>query len=595
MDVRRVDIAHFRGIETMSWRIRKGTHFLALIGPGDSAKSTILSAIDMALSDRWNLAITDTDFYRADVDTPITIRVTLSDLPATIRQHDILGMSLAGIDDAGELYEDPDDDYDACVVIDLTVDKSLEPTWTAYRPNKPEPTVTVSAAARRLIGAYKVDERIDSHLRWSRTSALGRLTEAKHGAGELLLNASREARKAVSGAIPPELTELVETVQQRLHTLGSGEFKDLKPGLDQSLSTSTGNLALYEGAVPLSNYGLGSRRLAGVAAQQLANADKGIILIDEVEYGLEPHRLVNLLTCIKDRTASSLALVTTHSPTALQHLSVGDLGIARRDAQGTLTIKSFAPDHTDLQKLLRCSPEAFLARRVVLAEGKTEYGFVLELLGRWNTELAEAGKPSSAALGVVAVEGSGGATIEWARVLADVGYDVVLFVDSDVGKDRGAADALKDRGVAVVRWQDGFNIERAVGDVLTAAELTALIEKAVELSDDPSSSRNNYLDHLKAHDLPATESTIVVEDWIEHGMGLDAARATVANAAHKRSWFKRVDKGQALAALLLAAEDYGASDAALKVQALRDAVLATAPDTATGPPEPGDSTDATEE
>jgi putative ATP-dependent endonuclease of OLD family len=118
--------------------------------------------------------------------------------------------------------------------------------------------------------------------------ARSRRTTAKRQGGK--------ARKAVSGAIPPELTELVETVQQRLHTLGSGEFKDLKPGLDQSLSTSTGNLALYEGAVPLSNYGLGSRRLAGVAAQQLANADKGIILIDEVEYGLEPHRLVNLLT-----------------------------------------------------------------------------------------------------------------------------------------------------------------------------------------------------------------------------------------------------------------------------------------------------------
>lgn len=112
-----MDIAHFRGIEQMSWRIPKGTQFLALIGPGDSAKSTILSAIDMALSDRWNLATTDTDFYQGDVETPISIRVALSDLPTSIRQHDMLGMSLAGIDDAGELYEDPDDDHDSCVVI----------------------------------------------------------------------------------------------------------------------------------------------------------------------------------------------------------------------------------------------------------------------------------------------------------------------------------------------------------------------------------------------------------------------------------------------------------------------------------------------
>ncbi|MGV7701759.1 ATP-dependent nuclease [Mycobacterium kansasii] len=593
VDIRRVDIAHFRGIGQMSWRIPKGMHFVALIGPGDSAKSTILAAIDMALSDRWNLSISDTDFYQADVEKPISIRVALSDLPTSICHHDMLGMSLAGIDDAGELYEDPDDDHDSCVVIALTVDKSLEPAWTAYRPNKPEPIVTVTAAARRLIGAYKVDERIDTHLRWSRTSALGRLTEAEHGADALLLRASREARKAVSAAIPPELAALVATVQQRLHALGSGEFKNLTPGLDQSLSTSTGNLALYEGPVPLSNFGLGSRRLAGVAAQQMANADKGIILVDEIEYGLEPHRLVNLLTYIKDRTDSALAIATTHSPTALRHLEVDDLGIVRRDGNGTVTVNSFAPDQTDLQKLIRRSPEAFLARRVVLAEGKTEYGFLLELLGRWNAELAERGKASSAAIGAVVVEGSGSETIEWARVMANVGYDVVLFIDSDVPKDRDAADALTGNGVAVVRWKDGYNIELAVTGTLTASELTALIGEAIELSDDPSSYRNNVLDHLHAYGLPNEVTTLLVEEWNEHGVGLDAARATVAHAAHKRGWFKRVDKGRALAALLLEAEGYPDSDSASKVEELRGAVFAPAPEGDTGAPD--DPSNATEQ
>ncbi|WP_228649035.1 ATP-dependent endonuclease [Microtetraspora sp. AC03309] len=571
-----MDIAHFRGIEHLSWRIPKGTHFQALIGPGDSAKSTILSAIDMALSDRWNLSVADTDFYECNVEEPISIRVALSDLPPEIRQHDALGMSLAGIDDAGELYEDPDDDHDPCVVVALTVDKNLEPAWTAYRPNKPEPIVTVTATARRLLGAYKIDERVDNHLRWSRTSALGRLTEAKHGTNELLLNASREARSAVSAAIPPELSELVETVEQRLHTLGSGEFTDLKPGLDQSLSTSTGNLALYEGEIPLTNYGLGSRRLAGVAVQQLANADKGIILIDEIEYGLEPHRLVNLLTCIKDRTTSSLALVTTHSPTALRNVDVNDLAIVRRSSLGNVTVQSFAPDHTELQKVLRSSPEAFLARRVVLVEGATEYGFVLQLLDGWNRELAATGEPSSGALGVEVVSGSGGATIGWARVLADLGYDVVLLIDSDVEKDCVAADALTAQGVAVVRWKDPFHLERAATDVLNATELTALLEKAIELSDDPLSSGNNYLVHLKKCGLPEEVTTLAVNDWIELGVDIEAARDHVARAAHKLDWFKKVHKGRELAALVLAAEGYAISDTASKIQSLREAMFESA-------------------
>lgn len=594
MEVRRVDIDHFRGIKQLSWRIPKGTTFVSLIGPGDSAKSTILAAIDMALSDRWNLSVSDTDFYLGNVDVPISIRVVLSDLPATVRQHDVLGMSLAGIDDAGDLHEDPDDAHDSCVVIALTIDQNLEPTWTAHRPNKAALAVTVTTAARRILGAYKVDERIDTHLRWSRTSALGRLTEAKHGADELLLNASRAARQAVSAAIPAELADLIASVQQRLHTLGSGEFKDLQAGLDQSLSSSTGNLALYEGPVPLTNYGLGSRRLASVAAQQLAHEGKGILLVDEVEYGLEPHRLVNLLTHLKERGAYSLVLATTHSPTALHHLNVDDLGIVRRHSDGAVTVASFAPDQTELQKLLRRSPEAFLARRVVLAEGKTEYGIVLELVDRWNNERATDASPSTAALGVVAVEGSGGSgSIGWAKVLAKVGYDVVLFIDSDVPKDCSDADALKAEGVSVVRWEDGLRTEQAVTEVLGAASLSALIQKAVDLSDDPSSSQRNFLEHLKTRGLTQQATTLVVDDWMDLGVSLPEARATVAAAAHEHKWFKRVDKGRELAALLLDGEDFGNSHAAEKVQALRGAIFApftSATDDASEPersPEPG--------
>lgn len=515
---------------------------------------------------------------------PITIRVGLSDLPAAIRRHDTLGMALAGIDQTGDLHEDPDDGLTPCLVIDLTIDRTLEPVWTVYRPNKDAPPVTVTATARQLIGAFKVDERINTHLRWSRTSALGRLTDVAHRADELLLNANREARKAVSEAIPAELSELVGTVQQRLHALGSGEFKDLQPGLDLSLSTASGNLALYEGAVPLSNYGLGTRRLAGVAAQQLANEGRGIILVDEVEYGLEPHRLVSLLANIKK--SASLALVTTHSPTALRHLNVDDLGIVRMDSAGTVTVSSFPPEHTELQRLIRSSPEAFLARRVVLTEGKTEFGFLLELLHQWDEQATTAGQPSSAAIGVVAVEGSGGATIDWARVLTEVGYDVVVFIDSDVPKDRVAADELRARGVAVIRWKDDYHIEGAVTDTLTASELTTLTARAVELADDPSASPNNYLTQLRTRGLPATITTLDVETWIADGISLDAARQTIAAAAHKFGWYKRVDKGRAMATLLQGAQRYPDSETASKIGALRAAIFAPTRTTGDNEPEP---------
>ena len=212
MEIRRIDIQNFRGIKSLTWKIPAGRQFLALIGPGDSTKSTILTAIDVALSDRWNLSFTDTDFYQADMTHPIAIRITLGDLPPELRQHNVLGLHLSGLDANGGLHQDPEDDHEPCVTICLTVDSDLEPKWTVSRPEKGPEEATVSSATRRLIGIFKVDERIDAHLRWTKTSALGRLTESKHGAAKVLVAANRTDRAAVAESIPAELGHLTSTI-----------------------------------------------------------------------------------------------------------------------------------------------------------------------------------------------------------------------------------------------------------------------------------------------------------------------------------------------------------------------------------------------
>src|SRR3546814_20358618 len=78
-----------------------------------------------------------------------------------------------------------------------------------------------------------------------------------------------------------------------------------------------------------------------------------------------------------------------------------------RSAGGKTEVRSLgAPD--TLKPVLKASPEAFLARRVVLCEGKTEYGLVLALINRWNDEQEQDGALPAAAIGVVGVEGRGG-------------------------------------------------------------------------------------------------------------------------------------------------------------------------------------------
>lgn len=92
---------------------------------------------------------------------------------------------------------------------------------------------------------------------------------------------------------------LAGRIKTEMEKLGSASFQDLKPGLDVSLNSAQGNLALFDGIVPLMNFGLGTRRLAATAVQQLAHQGSAVLLVDEVEYGLEPHRLVHLLNRLR--------------------------------------------------------------------------------------------------------------------------------------------------------------------------------------------------------------------------------------------------------------------------------------------------------
>lgn len=126
MRIRRIDIDNFRGIKSASWRLPPDHRFFVLIGPGDSTKTTILTALDRALHDRAGQSALDTDFYDAKVDHPIRIRVAVDQLPDELIAMDTFGGFLAGIDDKGEWTHDPVDEASRCVIIEFLVESDLE-------------------------------------------------------------------------------------------------------------------------------------------------------------------------------------------------------------------------------------------------------------------------------------------------------------------------------------------------------------------------------------------------------------------------------------------------------------------------------------
>ena len=89
MKIRKIEVERFRGIQKLDWDVRRD--FICLVGPCDSTKSTILDAIDLALSTRWNVQFDDTDLQDGNTDQPIT-KITIGEIPDEIKSDAKYGL-----------------------------------------------------------------------------------------------------------------------------------------------------------------------------------------------------------------------------------------------------------------------------------------------------------------------------------------------------------------------------------------------------------------------------------------------------------------------------------------------------------------------
>ena len=579
MRIRRVAVENFRGIKSCIWSIPDGKGFICLIGPGDSGKSSILTAIQFALSDRWNLPLTDADFFAADSTSPLLIRVTLTGIDKSIGTFDNHGFNFGGIRADGELLPDPIDEegVDPCLTVQLTVDASLEPKWHVYTSDNAE-LVPIGASSRAKFGVFAVDERIEFHLGWGRGSALARLSE-KSASGTTALNASRVARDAVFKGQNASMVALSQDVAMRAGALASGVFPQLRPGLSVSAITP-GMIDLHHDQVPLARFGLGTRRLAGLSAQQLASEDSGLTLIDEIEQGLEPHRLVRLLRSLRQGRDEQQVIVSTHSPVAVEQLAAEDIAVVNRDTTGTVSISHVDPILKHMQASLRSGPSSFLAKRIVVGEGKTETGLTRGFVEVWDGERDAKAEAPSAALGVAIRNGGGSEAPIHAKLLADLQYDVILFLDDDDPSVKKAVDAAVAAGTVLVQCEAGKAIEDMIVWHLSNASLQNFVDLASTWR-----GQGAILDDLrKATESPAKILATTIVEWPTE---IDA-RLVVALAAkgldylgvktgkdRSNAWIKHEARSEELSAHLLAwVKDDGDSQLMRLVSSLEHAIYA---------------------
>ena len=122
--IRHIEVENFRVIKKLSWSPSPGLN--CLIGPGDSGKSTILDAIDLALGARRSYTFNDADFYGLDVSKPITISITIGMLNDELLNFERYGHFLRSFNaETCEIHDEPHLDFEPVLTLKLVVESDL--------------------------------------------------------------------------------------------------------------------------------------------------------------------------------------------------------------------------------------------------------------------------------------------------------------------------------------------------------------------------------------------------------------------------------------------------------------------------------------
>lgn len=543
--IRKLQVTGFRGIQSMCWLPAPGLN--ALVGPGDSCKSSILDAIDWCLGQRRSITVSETDFYQMDTSRPIRITATIGELPPELMSLSRFGECLRGFSDGSPtLQPEPLTGCENVIQVVLKIEPDLEPQWFVVKHDgDDDDVVRLTWAQRQLLAPVRIGTAATHHLSWRRDSALTKLTEGNVSASEILLNALRTARDAFASSPPLEVKDVLLLAKKCCEQFAVPDVAEVKAGLDIDAVSTGGNcVALHDqSGVPLRRMGTGSVRLLSSALVAKAGQHP-LLLIDELEHGLEPHRIIRLLHSIgsKDKEPQQQVFLTTHSPVAVSELAVSQLWIVRRAGDSL----SLHQPPIELQGTVRAYPNALLARKVLVCEGASEIGLIrgmdIYLTQQSGTKLLAGGLLLH---GVAIVDGKGSSTAANALSLIKLGYPTAMLRDSDIekkkpkGKEKWDASAKAENDFEaaaglVFCWNEGLHTEAVVFRYGTDDNVRKMLDYAKDHhgEDEIEQAISNFGLGTKLSDI---ETAWLVDDVAEEH------RSLLGLCANKRSWFKRID------------------------------------------------------
>lgn len=539
-------IIHFRGIKSFEHRFDTG--ITCIIGRGDSGKSTILDAIAYLFAQSWTIRLNDSDFYGCDTTTPIIIEGTVSGIPEEmIKKYD---KHLRGIKRYGQLVEDMESaeavDADPVLTIRLTVSKDLEPVWEVVSYHGEDGT-GIKGNDRSKLNVFAVSDYTDRHFSMNKGNPLYNLYKQVNGAAiedteNVVLDVVRDAKRAFDAAVGDNFSAVIYKVKEMAADLGI-TLNDIKAMLDhRDIAINENKVSIHEDGIPFRLKGKGSKRLLSLAIQLALTEPSGVILIDEIEQGLEPDRVMHLVNVLAKKTDRQI-IITTHSNCVMVEIPCTSLYVMRKGASGLLHVEG------EMQGCIRKIPEAFFAAKVLVCEGATEVGFCKSL----DAKREKDGKPSAACRGVFIADGTGNNIEAYVRAFRALGYPTALLCDSDTGDLNKKKPQLKGVGVEIIDSEDGLAIEDQVfKDVPWSAvkELIAIaVEKLKKKNGNPEQAILGCANSFLANKIGAFEGLFDKESpELRTALGQTAKKETM-------EWFKRQDYGEMMGNIIMAHYD----------------------------------------
>lgn len=533
--IRVIEIENFRAIKNFRWCPREGIN--CLIGPGDSGKSTVLDSIDYCIGARRSLQLADPDFCRLDIESPIRIAVTLGALPDELKSLENYGLYLRGFNaGTGELVSEPQAGLETVLTVQLLVESDLEPQWSlvSARAAAQGQSRSLNWADRVRLSPTRLGEINDNHLTWRRGSILNKLSDERADASRELAKAAREVRAAYGTQGGLQLAGALTAVTQAAKELGIPVGAEVKALLDAaSVSLASGTISLHdENGVPLRGLGLGSVRLLIAGLQRKVGAKASMILVDELEHALEPHRIIMLLGTLgaKEKPSPLQVFMTTHSPVAVRELSSEQLFVLRLEAEEHRVLDVGTAG--DVQGTIRKFPDALLAKTVFVCEGASEVGLI-----RGLDQLRVAnGHPSIAAYGCALVDGGGNELFARALAFQALGYRVATLRDSDVHPTPEMETRFATAGGQTFRWREGHALEDEIFMTVSAQTVQKLLDLSIAAKEEVLIN-----EHIKSASQNAKDLATI---RAECAAGISAqSRAILGRAARfkgSKGWFKSV-------------------------------------------------------